>query len=273
MSRFHFFLVVFGFFFPLYLIAQPCQNLFAISQEMGCLLKPVQRYGHLGAALSEMPSPLNELVGKPMRISKIAFRRYLNQRGIQDTQLGGSLDAPLSRTLRGESAKYFVIHDTSTPLPRFMSFPNTINTSAWSGNNLANYGNSAHVFINRLGESVTKVPFERGKGSTKYEVYYHPQLIGLFLHIELVQPRRVNHRGSDAEAPEQGFTDWQLDRLALAYIAASLRKGTWLFPTYHAVVDAGLKNAHDDPQNFDLSLWANRLKRIILDIETDSGTR
>lgn len=258
--------------FPLFLHAQPCTNGFTTTQ-IKCLLRPVYKFGEVGTPLSFVPSPLSEVIGQSVQVTKVAFRRYLNQRGIRDTEIGGSLDAPLSSSLEGKSAQYFVIHDTSTPLPRFMSFPANINTSDWTGNRLENYGSSAHVFINRLGESVTKVPFERTKGSTKYEVYYHPEKIGLFLNIELVQPRRVNASGSDAEAPEEGFTDWQLDRLAIVYIAASLRKGSWLFPTYHAVVDYGLKNAHDDPQNFDLARWAQRLRMVLHDIQTDSGTR
>ena len=56
-----------------------------------------------------------------------------------------------------------------------------------------------------------------------------------------------------------GFSEKQMDRLALVYIAASVRRGSWLIPAFHATVDAGIPNAHDDPQNFDLQLWTKRL--------------
>jgi len=71
-------------------------------------------------------------------------------------------------------------------------------------------------------------------------------------------------RGIDATAPTPGFTAAQLDRLALTYVAASVRRGQWMIPAFHAAIDVGLPNAHDDPQNFDLKLWAQHL-RLLLD--------
>lgn len=50
-----------------------------------------------------------------------------------------------------------------------------------------------------------------------------------------------------------------MDRLALTYIAASVRRGEWLVPAFHAVVDEGLANGHDDPQNFDVADWSQHL--------------
>jgi hypothetical protein len=86
----------------------------------------------------------------------------------------------------------------------------------------------------------------------------------LFLGVELIQPRKLDARGIDATAPSPGFTETQLDRLALTYIAASVRRGQWMIPAFHAAIDSGLPNAHDDPQNFDLKVWAQRL-RVLLD--------
>ena len=68
---------------------------------------------------------------------------------------------------------------------------------------------------------------------------------------------------NDRIAPEPGLTDAQLDRLALVYVAASVRRGAWLIPAFHAAVEAGIPEAHDDPQNFDLARWAERLGRLI----------
>ena len=67
----------------------------------------------------------------------------------------------------------------------------------------------------------------------------------------------------DAIAPTPGFPDAQLDRLALLYVAASVQHGTWMVPAFHAAVDAGIPDAHDDPQNFDLALWAKRLDTLL----------
>ena len=86
---------------------------------------------------------------------------------------------------------------------------------------------------------------------------------GLFLGIELIQPRKLDARGIDAAAPNPGFTEAQLDRLALTYVAPSLRRGLWMIPAFHAAIDEGLHNAHDDPQNFDLNIWAQRLSLLL----------
>jgi hypothetical protein len=69
-------------------------------------------------------------------------------------------------------------------------------------------------------------------------------------------------RGNDGLAPDPGFTPAQYDRLALLYIAASVRKGTWLIPAFHAVLDTGFANGHDDPQNFSLADWSASLSRL-----------
>ena len=58
-----------------------------------------------------------------------------------------------------------------------------------------------------------------------------------------------------------GFTAAQYDRLALLYILASVRGGRWLIPGFHAVIDSGIPDAHDDPQNFDMAAWEAALVR------------
>lgn len=90
---------------------------------------------------------------------------------------------------------------------------------------------------------------------------------GLFLHIELIQPRKSDtNKVNDAIAPTPGFSEAQLKRLALVYIVASVRRGQWLIPTYHAVLDNGLSDGHDDPQNFDLNKWDSILGNLIQNI-------
>ena len=63
--------------------------------------------------------------------------------------------------------------------------------------------------------------------------------------------------------PQPGFSDAQLERLALAYLAASVRRKQWLVPAFHAALDAGIPGGHDDPQNFDLDRWANKLCSLL----------
>jgi hypothetical protein len=89
---------------------------------------------------------------------------------------------------------------------------------------------------------------------------------GLFLHVETVMPRRRDpaiEGWNDAIAPKPGFSPRQYDRLALLYIAASVRAGAWLIPAQHATLDHGLPQAHDDPQNFRLKDFDRALQRYL----------
>ncbi len=92
--------------------------------------------------------------------------------------------------------------------------------------------------------------------ATRFEraTRFGTDLKGLFLHVELVQPRRSQPgrgRGNDALAPTPGFSDIQYDRLALIYTIASVRAGRWLIPAFHVAIDSGIRGGHDDPQNFE----------------------
>jgi hypothetical protein len=90
----------------------------------------------LGKTLQELPSPLHEVVGSPVGISKDQFRRFLVSSGTSEAVLGGSLDEALSRIEAGFEAIYFVIHDTSTPNYGRDFFPGDINGLNWSRNDL-----------------------------------------------------------------------------------------------------------------------------------------
>jgi hypothetical protein len=97
-------------------------------------------------------------------------------------------------------------------------------------------------------------------------------LKGLFLHIELIQPRRRAPgfgRRNDAQAPTPGFTGAQYDRLALVYVIASVRAGTWMIPAFHAAIDADIRGGHDDPQNFDLETFARSLSNLIRVLQSE----
>ena len=87
--------------------------------------------------------------------------------------------------------------------------------------------------------------FERATG-------FGTDLRGLFLHVELIQPRRTQPglgRRNDAQAPTPGFSDIQYDRLALIYMIASVRSAAGRFRVSIAI-DSGIRGGHDDPQNF-----------------------
>ena len=239
-------------------------------EQARCLLRPVKRFGNLDAPLAALPSPLEKLVGQPVKLRVAALNKFLAAQKISEAEIGG----PLTNHC---GAKYFVIHDTSTPNYGDGQIPTNINTSAWALNNLNRYTNRAvaHAFVNRLGQSITPHPFAKPYHATKLEVRVLGEKgRGLFVHTELIQPRRRDLKGgakNDAIAPEPGFTDAQYDRLALLYVSASVQHGLWLIPGYHAAVDAGIPDAHDDPQNFDLTRWANRLAALLKSIQASQN--
>lgn len=237
------------------------------------LLRPVMRYGELAAPLDSLPLPLERLIGQPVEIKLTALQEYLKTNSINETEIGG----PLTNHC---SAKYFVIHDTSTPNYGDAPIPTNINMTSWPGNNLSRWTNGtkapvAHAFVNRLGESVTPHPFATPWRATKLEVRVLGERgRGLFVHTEMIQPRHRDPNGgpkNDALSPAPGFTDAQYERLALLYVSASLQHGTWLIPGYHAAIDAGIPDGHDDPQNFDLTLWAKKLDALFVEIGTPNS--
>jgi hypothetical protein len=253
----------------------------APQEQARCLMRPVVKGGHLGPPLKKLPAPLDKLIGQSMRLDKLALKLYLLAHNINEADIGGSLSDALSPANLIESnappAHYFVIHDVSTPNYLEAPFPQDINEATWVWNDLnRKWINKkvTHVYINRLGESVTAVDFKTqlpdpNHGTKFARDHLRNKGKGLYIHIELVQPRRTDPLGSpnnDAVAPTPGFTDEQLERLALVYIAASVRRGEWLIPAFHAAVDVGIPDAHDDPQNFDATRWANQIRALLKSI-------
>ncbi|WP_146009733.1 hypothetical protein [Janthinobacterium sp. ROICE36] len=237
-----------------------------------CLLRPVKLYARLGAS-APLPEFLDSHVGKKITLEAARLRTYLAAHGIDEKDVGGAVDAPLSRAvgrLVAPMARYFVIHDTSYPNFLAESIPAHINDADWDFNDFSlrnpalGGGPKGHVYVNRLGGSLAVRDFGRPGYASKLEKD-KPSLTGLFLHVELVQPRNSvpgGGKGNDGLAPDPGFTPAQYDRLALLYIAASVRKGKWLIPAFHAVLDTGFANGHDDPQNFSLAEWSASLSRL-----------
>ncbi len=247
-------------------------------EQARCLLRPNKIGGVLDQPLKNLPKPLEDLIGQTVVIKKERLRKYLSKSKIDEVTIGGNLDDPLSQAKlpNGELIQtlYFIIHDTSSPYLKDAPFPDDFDTDAnWKGNKLAVWLNQpvAHIFVNRLGDSITTTPFgetvRKGWGTKFARDFLKAAGKGLQIHIELIQPRRRDLTNSNPEndliAPFPGFTDKQYERLALLYIAASIRRGIWLIPAFHSAIDAGIKDAHDDPQNFMLEKFAGNLKAIL----------
>ena len=244
-----------------------------------CLLNPVQPVGRMGPPLKELPQVLAERVGQPTGLPERArLRRWLAARGLSDP-LGDSLMRTVGHARDGDPssrpATYFVIHDTSTPNYGTLPWPRNIDEDA-KVNNLKRYVcandiERAHVFINRGGAILLAHDFSVPWRATKFEMAtnFGGALKGLFLHVELVQPRRRHPRygrGNDFLAPEPGFTRTQYEALSLVYLVASVRAGFWLIPAFHSVIDEGIRNKHDDPQNFELGDFAGSLTRLLAEV-------
>jgi len=230
-------------------------------QQATCLLRPVKRFATLGEE-SPLPATLAaKLASGTIDVTRDQLRTYLAGKNIAEGDIGGALEKSLNTKTR-----YFIVHDTSSPNYKAAEIPNVINTVAWSGNKLSQYSAKAHVYINRIGASATKIDLSENQRATKFELKDNARR-NLFVSIELIQPRRSFPEGSsknDAQAPIPGFSPEQYQRLALVYLAASIRAGRYLIPAFHAVIDAGLPNGHDDPQNFDLNTWDKSLAELLV---------
>lgn len=237
-----------------------------------CLLRPVMKGGSLSSPLNQLPPPFETLVGRPMNVTPDDMLALLNQLGIAPNALGGPVTAPLSHSSApgNPAARYFVIHDTSlnvcTDTGQFARSEDP--DAPW--NRVSRWANdaNAHLYITRDGKLIApqgrtfSVPWR----ATKLEAKVGPNSRGLFLHVENVQLRIAELKPgesavmngecrNDRIAQTPGLSDAQMQKLALAYIAASVRGKRWLIPAYHATIDDGISNGHDDPQHFDLARW------------------
>lgn len=231
-------------------------------EQAELLLRNVVMWGKIENKKPLIDSVFLTLLNSQIDFSKEQLKDYLRDKSISDEEICGSIDNPVSSiSLNGKSvyAKYFVIHDMSTPAYK-NNFPPNINDNTWSKNKLTSWNwkkgsEPSHSIVTRTGKSITLVDFGAGWRATKFEnKILGVSSRGLFLHIELVQPRVFppGNATSAPVAPTPGFTDLQYKKLALLYVCASSRKGDWLVPAYHVNIDEGLKDGHDDPQNFEL---------------------
>ena len=242
-------------------------------QQAACLIRPVNRWAHLGPSLENLPKALADRVGGSEAMpDRAALTALINEFGLAP-QFADGLNNQLSRARDGDPsspmARYFVIHDTSGP--KLGSFPANLDENA-KINNLARFhcsdsSEAAHAFIDRKGGVFFGHDFGVPWRSTKFEraLFFGNALKGLFLHVELIQPRRrgPGRHANDIAAPNPGFTAAQYRQLALLYTIASVRAGEWLIPAFHAVIDGEVRGGHDDPQNFQLEAFAQALEDII----------
>ncbi len=246
------------------------------AQQARCLLRGFDRSRNLSPMLESLPAALENRVGQASDLpTRERLSAYLSVQGLE-WELAYYLWQPVARARDNDpsapAARYLVIHDTSGPNYGGRPWPANLDDHP-KINNLRRFWCSdgwvvAHVVINRRGALLLGHDLAEPWRATKFEraTAFGTALKGLFLHVELVQPRRRapgRGRHNDAQAPTPGFTAAQYDRLALVYLAASVRAGAWLIPAFHAPIDAHIRGGHDDPQNFDLEAFAATLDRIL----------
>lgn len=238
-----------------------------------CLLQPVAKWGNAGPALDTLPPGLDTRVGAAFGLDAERTRAALLTGGLP-AESAATIGTPLSTGgVTASHARYFIIHDTSTPYYGDAAFPENLDEST-KINSFAPYQRESrlvHMYVNRKGELYVKHEFAKAHHGTKLETPRNAgaSALGLFLHVELIQPRRRDPAGgakNDAIAPDPGFSPAQYRRLAQLYVLASVRAGVWLIPGFHANVDRGIPDAHDDPQNFDLAAFDAAVSTVVAEI-------
>jgi hypothetical protein len=242
------------------------------AQQAMCLMRGMDTTRNLGPMLEGLPPGLAKRIGETTGLpSREALSAYLSKLDLE-WDFAMYLWQPIARAHDNApdapTAKYFVIHDTSGPYYGHRAFPDDINTNPKINNLKSFFCNDewgkAHVVINRMGESLLNHDFSTPWRETKFEqaAEFGGALKGLFVHIEMIQPRRAGSGGGDGHSPDPAFTPAQYDRLALLYTIVSVRAGRWLTPAFHAALDADIPNGHDDPLNFKIDSFADSIDRL-----------
>jgi hypothetical protein len=243
------------------------------AQQAMCLMRGMDATRNLGPALEGLPPGLAKRVGETTELpSREMLSAYLSKLDLE-WDFAAYLWQPISHAHDNDpdapAAKYFVIHDTSGPFYGHRAFPDDINVNP-KVNNLQSFActdewGKAHVVVNRLGDMLINHDFSIPWRETKFEqaAELGGALKGLFVHIEMIQPRRAGAGGGDGHSPDPAFTQAQYDRLALLYTIASVRAERWLVPAFHAALDADIPNGHDDPLNFKVDSFADSIDRLM----------
>ena len=237
-------------------------------------MQPVGKRGTLAASPKRLPGTLTRvLAGRVPLPSRDAVTRLL---ATERMDIGG-LDQPVSRARDGDPAapiaRYFVIHDTSTPYYGDEPFPADIDGDA-RVNSFRPYfpaecrpgkipGCASVPQPHRAGAGrpapVAAVARDQARDAGDRAAGEGPVPSRRNGHAP--PPRSRNRRVERRHRPKPGFSARQYDRLAILYIALSVRAGAWLIPAQHATMDHGLPQAHDDPQNFRIKDFDRALHR------------
>jgi hypothetical protein len=242
------------------------------AEQAMCLMRGMDETRNLAPPLNTLPAALTDRVGQITGLpSRDALSAYLSSQNLE-WDFAAHLWQPDSHARDNDpdapAVRYFVIHDTSGPNFHHRSFPDDIDSTAHF-NSLSNFvcadgWGKAHVVLNRAGKMLLDHEFSIPWRETKFEqaANFNGALKGLFIHIEMIQPRRSGSHGGDSGSPNPAFSQAQYDRLALLYTIASVRAGRWLIPAFHAALDSDIRNGHDDPLNFDISSFAASIDRM-----------
>jgi hypothetical protein len=231
-------------------------------EQAGCLLRHVEPGGSADVEQA-LPPTLASVIGQPASIDTSKLAAVLRH---QTLPLPAT--TPVSETIDHHRAIYFVIHDTSSPWIGSKPFPAHFDRLPHYNDVHYFLGKDAvaHLFNDRRGQVTVGHDLEVGWRATKLERTIGESVRGRFLHVENVQPRREDPSGpahNDLIGPEPGFTKAQYRTLALVYVLASSRAGTWMIPAFHANIDRGIPEAHDDPQHFNLAAFDHEVARWV----------
>ena len=243
-------------------------------EQAKCLMRGMDATRNLVPTLESLPPALVSRIGADTGLpARELLTTFLSKQDFE-WDFAANLWLPLSRANDNDPnapmARYFVIHDTSGPNYGHRSFPPDIDVNP-KINNLVRFKcpdgwGKAHVIVDRMGGMLLDHDFSIPWRETKFEraANFAGALKGLFVHVEMIQPRRSAGGGrNDAQTPDPSFTTVQYERLALLYIIASVRAGHWLIPAFHAAIDGHIPNGHDDPLNFDIDSFAAALERVM----------
>lgn len=244
-------------------------------EQAACLMRGMDKTRNLAAAAAVLPPDFAARLGARTDLpAPQVLAGFLLAEGF-DWDVASSVWYALSRARDNDpdapTARYFVLHDTSGPNYGRRPFPADIDTRA-KVNDLRNFKcrdnwEKAHAVINRRGEMLLSHDFGTPWRETKFEraKNFQGALKGLFLHVELVQPRRraPGWRSGDTQTPTPPFTAAQYDSLALLYAMASVRAGAWMIPAFHAAIDSGIPGGHDDPLGFSIDAFAQSVSALL----------
>jgi len=155
-----------------------------------------------GSVAQEIPASFMDRIEQPVEIDRATFRQYLEEAGIAEADIGGDLDGGMPAATRPDGtkapARYFVIHDTSSPeLEGVSSFPDSIDEATWPGNKISppswsDTANRVHAIVNRAGASRGFRDFEDPRSSLGIKLEqnnFAPASKNVFIHVENIQPR------------------------------------------------------------------------------------